>query len=188
MEVAQKLDFDSCDYDSEEFNVSFHTISSGCDVGEPLDTSNEDFGSSPSDCVGTTSPRRGKFSLRARDWNQTLNSVCEDDEPESDMACASSPYRSSDEKKCDVGSPPYKRVRALRLFDTPATPKTILEKCNALHLQTPAPRSRFFRPVEKRGTPNLTADKPAANLNPFTPSGMLLVSKKRTRSKRSLDG
>lgn len=41
-------------------------------------------------------------------------------------------------------SPPYKRVRALRLFDSPATPKTILEKCS-----TPShhgPRSRLFPP------------------------------------------
>lgn len=29
---------------------------------------------------------------------------------------------------------------------------------------------------------------PAANVNPFTPTGMLLTSKKRTRSKRSLNG
>jgi len=29
---------------------------------------------------------------------------------------------------------------------------------------------------------------PAANVNPFTPTGMFLTSKKRTRSKRSLDG
>ncbi|CAH2056062.1 unnamed protein product, partial [Iphiclides podalirius] len=41
-------------------------------------------------------------------------------------------------------SPPYKRVRALRLFDSPHTPKTLLEKCS-----TPShhpPRSRLFPP------------------------------------------
>ena len=35
---------------------------------------------------------------------------------------------------------------------------------------------------------NKDVSHPAANVNPFTPTGMLLTSKKRTRSKRSLDG
>ncbi|XP_077289858.1 wee1-like protein kinase [Arctopsyche grandis] len=45
---------------------------------------------------------------------------------------------------CPPPSPPYKRVRALRLFDSPATPKTILQTCS-----TPTPnkcRSRLQPP------------------------------------------
>lgn len=30
------------------------------------------------------------------------------------------------------------------------------------------------------------SDKPAANVNPFTPNGMMLTARKRSRSKRSL--
>lgn len=43
-------------------------------------------------------------------------------------------------------SPPYSGVRALRLFDSPATPKTLLENSSAIMtpvLATPAPRNRM---------------------------------------------
>ncbi|KAF2896362.1 hypothetical protein ILUMI_09825 [Ignelater luminosus] len=85
-------------------------------------------------------------------------------------------------------SPPYKRVRALRLFDSPLTPKTILEKSSAC--ATPAPRARLFPSCDRpRGIACAYPrnEKPAANVNPFTPNGMLL-NKKRTRSVRSLLG
>lgn len=68
-------------------------------------------------------------------------------------------------------SPPYKRVRALRLFDTPATPKTIIEKSA---ITTPAPRSRLFHysSDKPRAVPSAYSknDRPAANVNPFTPN------------------
>lgn len=82
-------------------------------------------------------------------------------------------------------SPPYKRVRALRLFDSPLTPKTIIQK--STNASTPLPRSRLFGDKPK-GVPSAYAEreKPAANVNPFTPDGQLL-SKKRSRSVRSLD-
>lgn len=87
-------------------------------------------------------------------------------------------------------SPPYKRVRALRLFDSPATPKTLLEK-STMHTPVPYKCSRLFsmekpRPVAT-GFQN-KPEKPTANINPFTPNGMLLTVKKRSRSKRSLNG
>lgn len=83
-------------------------------------------------------------------------------------------------------SPPYKRVRALRLFDSPLTPKTIIQKSSTA---SPLPRSRLFSD-KPRAVPSAYArkdEKPFANVNPFTPNGMLL-SKKRTRSIRSLLG
>ncbi|XP_046657333.1 wee1-like protein kinase [Daphnia pulicaria] len=93
-------------------------------------------------------------------------------------------------------SPPYSGVRALRLFDSPATPKTLLENSSAMItpvLATPAPRNRM-RTLFNMSSAKSTDKKdnldtpPAANVNPFTPTGMLLTSKKRTRSKRSLNG
>ncbi|XP_063372196.1 wee1-like protein kinase [Cydia amplana] len=86
-------------------------------------------------------------------------------------------------------SPPYRKVRALRLFDSPRTPKSLLEKCS-----TPshnASRSRLFPP--KLNVPCITTgsshhlhppdedsalgsmhddSKPVANINPFTPDGI----------------
>lgn len=66
-------------------------------------------------------------------------------------------------------SPPYKRVRALRLFDTPHTPKTILEKSSACG--TPAARGRFSMVDKPRGVASAFPKKPTANINPFTPNG-----------------
>lgn len=85
-------------------------------------------------------------------------------------------------------SPPYKRVRALRLFDSPATPKTLIEK-SGMHTPVPNKSSRLYVIDKSRSVGNYQkADKPAANVNPFTPNGMLLTARKRTRSKRSLNG
>ncbi|XP_059616749.1 wee1-like protein kinase [Phlebotomus argentipes] len=115
--------------------------------------------------------------------------------------------------KKDVSmSPPYRKVRALRLFDTPATPKTILKKLSVSEARNAAKdpdRSRgeadfmdvLARPIDyhSSSTPlqldrvrprvmplhlhNLSFDqkRPSANINPFTPDGMLMKTKKRTR-------
>lgn len=103
-------------------------------------------------------------------------------------------------------SPPYKRVRALRLFDSPLTPKTIIQKSSAA---TPVPRMRLFGD-KPRAVPSAYPrnEKPTANVNPFTPDGKFvyciicnifhirmlpcntgrLITKKRTRSIRSSPG
>ena len=56
----------------------------------------------------------------------------------------------------DLDSPPHRKLRALRLFDTPHTPKSLLEK------------SRKRRPTGEH--PKIAVDRPQANVNPFTPS------------------
>ena len=53
-------------------------------------------------------------------------------------------------------SPPHRKMRALRLFDTPHTPKSLLEK------------ARRRRPTGDR--PRIAVDRPQTNVNPFTPS------------------
>ncbi|CAK1592833.1 unnamed protein product [Parnassius mnemosyne] len=109
-------------------------------------------------------------------------------------------------------SPPYKRVRALRLFDSPHTPKTLLEKCSTP--SHPPPRSRLFPPKVTVSAPtgvpsgsshhlhppsgdddsaigslppdeldDSRARRPLANINPFTPDGQAINKKKRALSK-----
>lgn len=46
MDIAQKLNFDACDIEDEELNISCRTNSSGCDVDDVLNSSAEDFESS----------------------------------------------------------------------------------------------------------------------------------------------
>nr|XP_032525859.1 uncharacterized protein LOC116776710 [Danaus plexippus plexippus] len=104
-------------------------------------------------------------------------------------------------------SPPYKRVRALKLFDSPHTPKTLLEKCSTPSHHTS--RIRLFPPKvtapngmsgsshhlhppsdEDSALGSLPPDdddcrrrRPLANINPFTPDGQALNKKKRALSK-----
>lgn len=52
-------------------------------------------------------------------------------------------------------SPPHRKLRALRLFDTPHTPKSLLEQ------------ARRRRPTGEK--PRIAVDRPQANVNPFTP-------------------
>ncbi|EAA12306.4 AGAP007798-PA, partial [Anopheles gambiae str. PEST] len=108
-------------------------------------------------------------------------------------------------------SPPYRKVQALRLFDTPATPKTILQKSTntMFRRQVFGPGTTLFpsassgaeqadllaQPMDG-GLPIFTTDKPKpvplhrrydvglppANVNPFTPPAMFMRTKKPTDS------
>ncbi|KAL0852213.1 hypothetical protein ABMA28_000432 [Loxostege sticticalis] len=106
-------------------------------------------------------------------------------------------------------SPPYKRVRALRLFDSPHTPKSLLEKCSTPSHHThwsrlfppklsaptgiPSGSSYHLHPPlgdEDSALGSLPPDemdesrlRPVANINPFTPDGQALNKKKRSLSK-----
>ncbi|XP_076046860.1 wee1-like protein kinase 2 [Oratosquilla oratoria] len=191
MDVAMKLDFDHCD---EDANLSMQTLSSGCDV-ESCDVSTDEVTqpSSPSINSRIFSPRKGRFNPRYGAHSNSHLDVRE-----------SGP----------VVSPPYKRIRALRLFDSPATPKTIIQKCSASSTasadsaQRGATKSRVFyseghKQSESREgkvfgdsaarSASRTERRPdggvkqVANINPFTPTGMLLSSRKRSRSKRDMD-
>jgi hypothetical protein len=173
MEGVQKLDIVSYTYDSD-FDTSSHTMCSAYDASmdQGFDISREDFRSS--------SPVP-KFTFTANSDDSSPEHVTERAPRVGN--CISLRHHSV--------SHPYKKVRALRLFGSPSTPKTLLEKCSFHTPATPMPRSRLFSRFEKpKGVacayPKL--DKPSVNVNPFTPNGMLLMSKKRTRSKRSLVG
>lgn len=94
------------------------------------------------------------------------------------------------EKTC---SPPYKCVRALRLFDSPTTPKTMIEKNIVMQTPFPSKCTRLFsldKPRLSKISPGYQnkSDRPVVNVNPFTPTGMLITAKKRSRSKRNLNG
>lgn len=181
MDVTMRLEFDNCD--DEEVDSSFHTLSSGCDVYDGGEFSGDDLVA----LVPPFSPR--KFSR-----------------PIVRPECEISPQVTED-------SPPYKKIRALRLFDSPATPKTILQKSTSVaeSVNRPASRSRLFPPRQRATTvaaassgqvttctpsPSQTQQKEAkgkcptkevANINPFTPTEMMLSSRrKRSRSKREL--
>ncbi|XP_033332534.1 wee1-like protein kinase [Megalopta genalis] len=192
MEIAQKLHFEACDIRDEELNISCRTNSSGCDVDDILNSSADDLGCSP------LQPRKLSFSntMDCSDCesNSNQNVLTNNNKtPVSNVIGTSRiripPRENANSQKVSLAcSPPYKRVRALRLFDSPATPKTLMEK-SAMHTPFPSKCTRLFSLDKPRPCSYQTkTDKPAANVNPFTPNGMLLTARKRTRSKRSLNG
>ncbi|XP_014210815.1 wee1-like protein kinase 1-A [Copidosoma floridanum] len=177
------------------------TASSGCDVDDMCSVDEETSGSSPMK-PPMSLPR--KLSFDNVDMDTT-----EDDENEEaargGRSGAGAAFSSGQtvpvsiksyqrdttqsKMKSMTCSPPYKKVRALRLFDSPATPKTLIEK-SAMH--TPLPNkysaTRLFHPDKPKAIPShclSKSDRPSANINPFTPNGMLITAKKRSRSKLS---
>lgn len=147
MDVFRSLDSEFIEAEKEDLNI---TSSSGCDMSESFDT-----------CSDISSPNCMVPSKL--DFNSDNFDVTSNNSPEHTGITNRGPF-----------SPPYKRVRALRLFDSPATPKTIIEKSA---FATPAPRSRLFQHSsdKPRGVPSAYQknERPAANVNPFTPNGEL---------------
>ncbi|KAG5310713.1 WEE1 kinase, partial [Acromyrmex insinuator] len=193
MEVVRKVHYDACDMQNGELTWSCGGTgdaddnSPECDI---LDSSVDDFDSPP--------PLQPRKLFDATDCNddegQPMNNNNKIPIFVTGTPAIKAPIsRESVFHKSSMGcSPPYKRVRALRLFDSPTTPKTLIEKSV---LQTPIPPrcSRFFtleKPKPSKISPSYQNkfEKPAANVNPFTPTGMLITAKKRSRSKRSLNG
>lgn len=184
--VTQRLNFDESDFD-EELNISCRTNSSGCDVDDALDTSEDSL--SPHNTVFDQSMDFTNCDSPTNNHDKTpaifitgptghrVGNNHRESGPQSRLSTDNS-----------VTSPPYKRVRALRLFDAPATPKTIMEK-SSMHTPVPVKNTRSYitdkaRPVAS--SYQIKSDKPAANVNPFTPNGMMLTARKRSRSKRTM--
>lgn len=109
--------------------------------------------------------------------------------------------------KMHLESPPYRKVRALRLFDTPATPKTLIKKSSMENgVATPAQNKLIRKSILSNlsglapRTPNVVADRPkalpvhnkalepvTANINPFSPSSMFMDLKWLSRFKKDGD-
>lgn len=108
--------------------------------------------------------------------------------------------------KLNLESPPYRKVRALRLFDTPATPKTIIKKSASSEFLQPSTacklntsqRTTVFGADTVPATPNVH-DRPkavpvhnkmldsfTANINPFSPTSNFLQNKKRSRGEEHI--
>lgn len=191
MEVARKLHFDACDIEDEELNISSPGDKSSCDIEDVFDSSGEYSG-----CLPTLQSRKLSFSgSPVHDLNESPTVPYNNNKipiinvtgtpgiriPSRETGCS--------QKMLLACSPPYKRVRALRLFDSPATPKTLIEK-STIHSQPPSKCTRLFSLDKPRPVAcgyQSKPDRPAANVNPFTPNGMLLTARKRSRSKRSLN-
>ena len=103
-------------------------------------------------------------------------------------------------------TPPHKRLRNLRLFDTPHTPKSLIERSRPLtttvtgsQRRTRGLGSRLFgnkhkndlvlenrqtKSAPRLGATNNRKDAKLANVNPFTPSGLVLNASRKKRQRK----
>ncbi|XP_030376960.1 wee1-like protein kinase [Scaptodrosophila lebanonensis] len=155
------------------FRTSKHDLSAG---DTSMEQEHEMETSSP---TPTFNPRKLRFA--------------DDDFDKDDLQ--DSPQQKKKWKDAPAISPPYQKVRALRLFDTPATPKTILKtsttsNCNHLSAAAAAVnatlRDEVFRTTERpRSLPlhnRSMQPQDTANVNPFTPDSLMAHNKKRCRT------
>ncbi|XP_034234905.1 wee1-like protein kinase 2 [Thrips palmi] len=197
-------------------DVSVHTVSSTGDDGADME---EDLDSTVDTSNWLDSPGRGPYPL-PRKLDFSHSSV--DSSPEAMSSPTFSLLNHSTAPDCGTDSPPYKRVKSLRLMDSPATPKTILEKSSApftplppghgpsaslglglAAAAAPSARGRLLPLLDRDWDRNKSRtssssssslvslappDKLAVNLNPFTPTGMILTSKKRCRALMNQSG
>ena len=148
----------------DEANVSFQ-FSSGddsmmtspvCkfDLGE-IATPNSKFWDSG---MGTPTPDdRSRASLRLSSRTMSPIKLNLDDSDDDGAASSDSPVKSS---LC--GTPPHKKFRKLRLYDTPHTPKTLLQKAQRRVTRANRQKLSVIRGSAEK------AILPAANINPFS--------------------
>lgn len=149
------LNYSLCDSPRSD-DSSFHDASMESAGSSPIrdrvddqssDCLDTDMPSSPIQLSSPTSSRRITRSRRLSPLPFAL-----DDDDEDPRALGPSPS----------SSPPHRGLRALRLFDTPHTPKSLVQKAQRRRITSDK--------LRKRSELNST---PRANVNPFTPIGNL---------------
>ncbi|KAM9529483.1 wee1-like protein kinase 1-A isoform 1-T1 [Salvelinus alpinus] len=84
-------------------------------------------------------------------------------------------------------TPPHKTFRKLRLFDTPHTPKSLLNKARTASSVSSSRRVALFRNVDstgKSGPDSRRSQTPLVNINPFTPEALLIQSTTQQKNNR----
>ncbi|CAG0892826.1 unnamed protein product [Darwinula stevensoni] len=95
-------------------------------------------------------------------------------------------------------SPPYRRVKALHLFDVPQTPRSLLESCATSLSPGPLEKSPISRRLFQSNLENISEhtgpstiprlphrnERPVANINPFSPYPALNVEGLASSKKR----
>ncbi|CAB3381247.1 Hypothetical predicted protein [Cloeon dipterum] len=172
----KKLDFDSHDESAEDpFYKSDDKLSFPDDMG---------ITSSPlSHHSRLKSPRKVKRHVRCSFRKWKVDDEMDVDNPSSpplqQRSSSRRAWAAPDAASTPSFSPPSKKVTALRLFDTPSTPRTIFEKCKI----SGNPASWLD---DSRAIRNL-ADRAIANTNPFTPEVLRKNIRKRPRSTTNIN-
>ncbi|XP_072015834.1 wee1-like protein kinase 1-A isoform X2 [Amphiura filiformis] len=194
---VQRLDFrehrrrDSNDIDDDVDSSFNSSTTTNCSKDMSIDFSLEDDGWDPSFATPHQSPVAHRRHLEQRYRDQSPGSRG-NSSPESPMIFNrnlrfNNNLRDSP-SPVPPGTPPHKRLRNLRLFDTPHTPKSLLQvqrssvqkktRCTPGKLtfegDDGAGTENFIkRPVSRLGlSANRKRNNNVANVNPFTPSAL----------------
>ncbi|XP_076339444.1 wee1-like protein kinase 2 [Tachypleus tridentatus] len=219
--LVQKLDFDSTNSDLENSPCSRKSNildRSGCftvSLGTDVELGEDNFDLSADSLRENYHERRGNL-VNADTSPVDLNvSSCSGNtfgRPPHNVSTPDVTCSNAKTKINNDDTPPYKRVRALRLFESPQTPKTLLKRAE-LPSSTETRngiRSRLWTDPKVTNNnsvfPGSTLERtgnnvgvsaeskknnsgksrvPAANINPFTPTGMMLEARAKKRRKSS---
>ena len=189
--LVPHLNFDSDGVDESEVDSSFCDVSMDSTVSEP--SWDPDLASPAQHLSSSPVSEQNECSRR-------LSPVCLNfDESDEDATSVPliRPRFAGYTSPCPSLTPPHKKLRSLKLFDTPHTPKSLLQKSQRRISRLRGRPSLNSSNTEKNdsliGTPRVLLDPagPQTNINPFTPvvcSGRTLTrlssSLKRSRNSR----
>ncbi len=200
---VQRLDFrehrrrDSNDIEDDVDSSFNSSTTTNCSKDMSIDFSLEDDGWDPSFATPHQSPVAYRRHGQQRYRDQSPPGSRGNSSPESPMMFNRN-FRVNNNLQQDSvsppGTPPHKRLRNLRLFDTPHTPKSLLQVQQRSSVQkksrcTPAKlvfnegdhgnctatgsiENFIRRPVSRIGSANRKRNNNIANVNPFTPSAL----------------
>ncbi|PIK51972.1 putative wee1-like protein kinase 1-B-like [Apostichopus japonicus] len=205
---VQRLNF-SRDSDDGDESSGYHSLDSSCSILNLSDENRDvSFGGSP-DCwsPGLATPKASsknsfRRTLRRSESPVDLDlgiQVSPDVSMLSNSKTISFMSNNTSDRSCYTtstnGTPPHRRLKNLRLFDSPQTPKSLLQQQEQKSSERRRNRNiagRLFsggtRSRETKGViAPRTRRRAAANVNPFTPQVVMNVSgaaKKRQRPER----
>ncbi|NP_999796.1 WEE1-like CDK tyrosine kinase [Strongylocentrotus purpuratus] len=121
----------------------------------------------------------GENSIASPHFRRPSDSSCSP----SPMVCASSPASSAGGGDAVGSPPPHKRLRNLKLFDSPHTPKSLIQKANASARRNKLLASRLFSEKPASSTPTDHGDGPIAFgiARPHTAPNMRNLQRRSTR-------
>lgn len=125
------------------------------------------------------------FSLpeRITTTRLTPRTLCYDDIDDDEVPAMIQRATTLIESNMNLESPPYRKIRTLRLFDSPATPKTLIKK-SSFNNGPPTPEQNAADRPKAMIVQNKALESVTANINPFSPSSKCMIQMTKPNSKR----
>lgn len=173
-EIDSPVDSSFHDASMESISPSPRGLQGITDRGSPI-CWNPDF-ASPTPAPSPMQSNRVTRSRRRSPKTSPIPLNFDADDEDTDRV---PPLHGPSSKKSPGNTPPHKKLKALRLFDTPHTPKSLLQKAQRRTVRSNRTKLfNVFGDKKHRAVP----ERPLANVNPFTPNNNTVQSRgKRPR-------